>query len=324
MQRAVRLLSPLLFAFLLSLPLSAQVTGTFERTLKVTGPVDLTVQTGSGSITVRTGDTNTVRVVGQIRASDWTSWFSGDSAEERVRRLEQNPPIEQDGNTIRIGRIEDDHLRRNVSISYDLIVPAETQLKSSSGSGGHSIAGIRGPVEARTGSGRIQMFNVDSEVRASTGSGAIELDKVGAARASTGSGGIRASRVEGGLHGRTGSGTIRVDGASGRLDLTTGSGGVQVQGFRGALRARTGSGSIRVEGAPAGDWDLQAGSGSVRLSLPRDTAFRLDARTTSGRVSVDHPLEIEHQHRQRELRGTARGGGPLLNLRTGSGSVTVN
>jgi len=110
------LAQPLLAAW----PFNAE--GSFERTLSVTGEVDLNVTTGSGSITVRPGESGRVYVKAQIRAR-------GGDAEEKVRRLEASPPIEQNGNVIRIGRIEDRELRRNVSISYELVVPATTRLK---------------------------------------------------------------------------------------------------------------------------------------------------------------------------------------------------
>ena len=88
-------------------------TGSFDRTLQVSGPVDLDVTTGSGNITVHAGASGSVHVVAKIRAHD--SW-TGISAAEKIRRLEANPPIEQQGNTIRIGYIEDRELWNNISI----------------------------------------------------------------------------------------------------------------------------------------------------------------------------------------------------------------
>src|ERR1700686_3049284 len=76
--------------------------GQFDKTLKVTGAVNLTVDTGSGSISVRPGDGSTVHVVGRIRVHE--GWGISDAAaKDKVRKLETNPPIVQDGNTIRIG-----------------------------------------------------------------------------------------------------------------------------------------------------------------------------------------------------------------------------
>src|SRR5262245_15070458 len=86
------------------------VEGSFDRTLNVSGTVDLDVSTGSGSINIRRGSNDRVEIHGKIRAGDgW--WRSSRDTEDAVRRLEANPPIEQSGQTIRIGRISDRDLQ---------------------------------------------------------------------------------------------------------------------------------------------------------------------------------------------------------------------
>ncbi|MGH9862556.1 MAG: DUF4097 family beta strand repeat-containing protein, partial [Candidatus Acidiferrales bacterium] len=144
--------------------------GSFDRTLKVTGPVDLDIETGSGSITVRPGEGGSVHIIGTIKArSDWG--LNMREAEEKVRQLEANPPIVQTGTMIRLGYIEDRELRRNVSISYEVTVPRETKLVSHTGSGSQTVDGIQGPVYAETGSGSLTITSIGSEVEADTGSG---------------------------------------------------------------------------------------------------------------------------------------------------------
>ena len=59
---------------------AAYAEGSFERTLQVTGPVDLDVSTGSGSIQIRTGGANQVQVTGHIKTRDWL----GGNGEEKV------------------------------------------------------------------------------------------------------------------------------------------------------------------------------------------------------------------------------------------------
>jgi hypothetical protein len=298
--------------------------GSFERTLKVTGPVDLEVTTGAGRITVRTGEPGSLRVVGTIRAS--TGWrATREEAEQKVRRLEANPPIEQNGNVVRIGRIEDEDLRRNISISYDLVVPAETRLRSETGSGGQTVDGIKGPLEASTGSGGLKISNIGSEVHASTGSGGIELDVIqGGGRASTGSGHIRGTRIAGGFTGHTGSGGVDVEQtAAGNSEIETGSGSVEVRGVRGSLRVRTGSGGISADGEPAGEWRLNTRSGSVTVRLPQQAAFDLYARTSSGHIYTGHPITVEGIISPRQIRGKVRGGGFLLDVSTSSGTVRI-
>src|SRR5437867_4670415 len=153
----------------------AAAEGSFERTLKVTGPLELDVSTGSGHIDVRTGDSSTVRIRGTIRASSGGWRSSDDDAERKVRYVESNPPIEQSGNYVKIGHAEDRELMRNVSISYDLVVPAETRLRSHTGSGSQSIAGLRGPVKDGTGYGNLWIEDIGDEHEAHTGSSICEI-----------------------------------------------------------------------------------------------------------------------------------------------------
>jgi DUF4097 and DUF4098 domain-containing protein YvlB len=299
--------------------------GSFDKTLKVNGAVDLTVSTGSGSISVHNGDAATVRVSAKIRVSE--GWHVSDSeAKEKVRKLEANPPIEQEGNTIRIGEIKDEELRRNVSISYEIVTPAETRLRASSGSGSETIEGVRGPVDLSTGSGSIHVIHIGSELHATTGSGTINADGVqGTMHATTGSGGIHALGVAGGLTGQTGSGSIELEQtAAGDVDVQTGSGGITLRGVKGRLHARAGSGSILAEGVPSSEWRLHTGSGGVTLRLPADAGFELEANTGSGSVSTTHEITVVGVVGNRhELRGKSHGGGPLISASTSSGSIRI-
>lgn len=304
-----------------ALPAQAAAEGSFQRSLKVSGAADIDITTGSGSISVRTGGSDTVEIVGHIRASDWI--FG--SAEEKVRRLESNPPIYQSGNSIRIGHIGEAELMRNVSISYELVVPAETQLKSHSGSGNQTIDGIRGPLEVNAGSGSVRASNIGSTVHAETGSGSIDLDHIkGSVRAQAGSGSIRAMDIGGGFEGNTGSGHITLgQAAPGSVRVETGSGGMELRGVRGSLEARAGSGGITAEGAPTGGWMLHSGSGSIHLRLPGDAAFDLDARTSSGSISLEHPVTVQGRLGRKEIRGKVRGGGVPVEVQTGSGNIEI-
>jgi len=302
----------------------AAAEGSFERTLKVTGPVELDVSTPSGHIDVRTGDSSTVRIRGTIRASSGR-WLSSDAdAERNVRYLESNPPIEQSGNYVKIGHTEDRELMRNVSISYDLVVPAETRLRSSTGSGSQSIAGLRGPVKAGTGSGNLRIDDIGDQLEAHTGSGNIEIRSVkGRLHAQTGSGPIRATDIAGGFVATTGSGDVRLEQSSpgdGKVD--TGSGTVEIHGLRGGLRVETGSGGINVAGEPTGDWSLHTGSGGVIVRVPSEAAFDVDAHTSSGHISSSHSITAQTIGRG-ELRGKVGQGGVRLELRTGSGNIQI-
>jgi len=299
-----------------------QVEGSFERSLAVSGGADVEVQTGSGSIDVRPGSDGRVVISARIEARDRT--LRGLSAEERIRRIEANPPIEQAGNSIRIGHLADDALREGVSISYTLTVPATTNLRSRTGSGSQHIEGLTGRVEAHTGSGGLTLRNLTGALRASTGSGSITAATTGSFHASTGSGSIRATGVSGPATARTGSGVIDItQTGSGDVEVSSGSGSIRLQGVRGSLRATTGSGGITAQGAVSGEWRLSAASGGISVSLPPGQGFELDADTSSGRIEMGMPVTVSGTIGRRALRGSVGGGGPLLHVRTASGGIRI-
>jgi DUF4097 and DUF4098 domain-containing protein YvlB len=309
-----------------AIDLDAQVAtaaGRFDRTLQVTAPVDLDVQTGSGSITIRRGNDAQVAVTGEIRAH--RGFWNNRGAEERVRAIEANPPVVQTGSTIRIGEITDSELRRNVSISYFVTVPMNTRVRSRSGSGTITIDSVQGPVDARTGSGDVRIGRIAGAANAETGSGSIEVEgATHGLNARTGSGSVDARGVAGVVAAHTGSGRIRVAYAgAGDGDFSTGSGGITVAGVRGRVRAHAGSGSVEIEGNPSGDWAIDSGSGGIRLRLPQTASFDLNARSSSGGIHTNHPIESTGRLSRNSLQGRVRGGGPRLELSTGSGSITL-
>jgi DUF4097 and DUF4098 domain-containing protein YvlB len=295
--------------------------GSFERTLQVSGPVNLQIENGSGSIEVRAGSSSQVRVTGHIRARNWFG-----AAEEAVKKLEINPPIQQSGNDIRIGHIDDPELRREISITYEVVAPPSTQLHSSTGSGSQDISGLAGPVEVNTGSGSIKASDIGSGLRAQSGSGSIEIDGVkGSVYARAGSGSIHATNVAGGFDGETGSGHLSLEQtAPGSVRAETGSGGLELRNVHGSLQAQAGSGSIKADGEATGEWVVHTGSGSVQLRLPQNASFDLNARTGSGSINLNHPVTVQGSIGRKEVRGKVGGGGVPIEIQTGSGNIVID
>lgn len=283
-----------------------EAAGSFERAFDVDGPARLEVSTGSGRVAVRQGPDGRVEIAGRVRITPMLG-RSVDEAESMVRRLEANPPIEMNGDTIRVGPITDRDYRRGVSISYAIVVPQSTSLRSRTGSGSQALSGVAGGVDAAAGSGSISVQDIAGDVRATAGSGSIRAEGVaGAFEAHTGSGSISLVQTE-----------------AGDVEVSAGSGNIDLSGVTGAVRSRSGSGSVRVQGRPGDEWDLQTGSGSVRLQLPTDAAFDIDAHAGSGGIRTDHPVTQQGDVSRHSLSGTVRGGGPLVRARTGSGSIRI-
>ena len=281
--------------------------GSFEERLMLDGPVVLSVDTGSGSIDVRTGSTSEAMIKGEVRVRKRGFLGKAADAEEVLAQVRENPPIVLDDGRLSVGHFKDRSLAKRVSISYEIVVPANTEVIADTGSGSITIRDIAAPVNADTGSGSIKLENIGGPVRADTGSGSVHADG-----------------VAGAFHADTGSGSVYLmQTAPGDVTVDTGSGSSELLGVVGALHADSGSGRIVVQGRQEGRWTLDTGSGSVRIDLPDDAAFDLDADSNSGGITIDHPLTASGKVSKKKVRGTVRGGGHMLKIDTGSGSIRV-
>ena len=72
------------------------------------------------------------------------------------------------------------------------------------------------------------------------------------------------------------------------------------------------------------DWDLHAGDGSVTLRLPDKFAANVDFLTHDGHLDVDMPITVDGGRlKENAIHGTINGGGRLLTIHTGDGSIHV-
>jgi len=216
---------------------------TFERTLTVSGRVELSVSTGSGNIHLTRGSDNQVHIWGKVK-----SGWGGN--EQRVHEIAANPPIEQTGNIVRIGGHHEN--MHNISIDYEIQAPQNAFLEAGSGSGDITVEGVGENAKISTGSGNIHANGLHGGFKVDTGSGNIYVDQTGQGdvKAQTGSGNVELRNVHGGLHAGTGSGNIKVGGApSSDWKLETGSGNIEFStgGAAFTLEASTGSGSIHTD-----------------------------------------------------------------------------
>ena len=216
---------------------------TFERTLTMSGQVQLSVSTGAGNIHLTRGAGNQVHIFGKVK-SGWGV------SEERVKAIAANPPVEQTGNIVRIGGHHEN--LQNISIDYEIQAPENALLEASSGSGNITVEGVGENAKLSTGSGNIHATGLHNGFTAETGSGDIYAEQTGTGdvKAHTGSGNMELRNLHGALRAGTGSGDIKVGGApTTDWKLGTGSGAVELwPGSTGiTLDASTGSGSIHSD-----------------------------------------------------------------------------
>lgn len=194
--------------------------------------------------------------------------------------------------------------------------------------------------------GDVRVTNVDSKLFIDIANGAvITSDTRGELAVDTGSGSVRVARAEGPVSIDTGSGGVSVhDVHGGDLVIDTGSGSVDASAIDAPmLSVDTGSGRVDLDEVKAqtvhvdtgsggvslglrsiiDEISIDSGSGSVEVSLPRDTGAMLSLETGSGGLAVDLPLRTLHRDHG-ELHGQMGDGRGRIVIETGSGGIHIS
>jgi hypothetical protein len=276
---------------------SSSFTAREEKRFAVTGRPDVTIGTFDGSIDIKSWDRPEVLVEIEKRA--------GDKALADAILIK----AEQSGNRIRVE------------------VPKPSTAESGAGFHIGGGAAFFGHVSS---SARLTVtVPADCDVMARTGDGSIAIQRVsGRLDLDTSDGGVRGRDLGGSLKVHTSDGALSFRDLKGAADLDTGDGGIELSGVLSAVRALTGDGSVTVRAEPgsaaAAAWEIRTGDGSVSIDVPETISADLDARTSDGSVLVDGLSVTGAVAGERQsLRGTLGAGGPVMRIRTGSGTITL-
>jgi hypothetical protein len=255
-----------------------------EKRFSVSGRPDLSVSTFDGSVEIRAWDRPEVLVVIEKRAGD----------KEQAATIEVH--AEQNGDRVVVD-VKAGHGAspwHGGSANLIVSIPAESDVRASSGDGSLTIARVTGTLDLRSGDGSIRGSGLAGDVRVHTGDGSIELDDV-----------------------------------TGGVDTDTGDGSILVAGKLTSVRARSGDGRIAIRAEPGsttgGEWDIDTGDGSITIDLPDAFAGELDAHTGDGGIHLRN-LTLSGVNGERDrhhMRGRLGSGGKTVRVRTGDGSITI-
>lgn len=213
----------------------------------------------------------------------------------------------------------------NMDARYTIRVPKNFNLELNTGGGAIIANDLAGSVKAETSGGDLKFARVRGPLRASSSGGHIELNSCdGAINVETSGGKIDSGNGNGTLTARTSGGSIVVKNFGGDAKVETSGGKLTLDKVRGRLNGETSGGSINatIPGPVPGDVKLETSAGRIDVVLPSDAAINLNAETGEGTVTSDLPIVAVRAGRD-GLKGTINGGGKLLILRTGAGSIAI-
>jgi hypothetical protein len=261
-------------------------------TFRLTGPINLLVKIGTGSVTVTARDDlteATVVLTPRVPESDVVDRYT---VEMQGPTLTVTGPKKSGG----LSEVFGGWRRDRDAVDVDVTVPTRTACKINTGTAPVAIKGTCGGADVTTGTGDVALDTVDGDLRLRTGSADASIEC-----------------VTGDANTRAGSGDVQFGETGGSLHAGFGSGNLQIGIARGAVRSRAGSGDLRID-AVFGDVDLGAGSGTITLGLPSGVSARLDVTSGSGRVHSDLPIEDQP---------VGNRGSITVRTRTGSGDVRL-
>lgn len=258
----------------------------WSKSYTINGRADLHVSTDDGNVSITSADQK------QIDVRVITEGYKIGPHEVRIEES-------QNGNQITLN-VKLEHGGWSIlqfgghkSIRVELRVPRELDIDAHTGDGNVTAQGASGRIHIDTGDGNVTADGLKGDISFRTGDGNIQ-----------------AANLDGTLHADTGDGNVVVKGRFDSLNSKSGDGNIDAEAF---------SGSKTVAG-----WTIQSGDGQIVLRVPGDLHADLDAHTGDGSITLDMPVSVEGSLSRSLIRGKINGGGGLVKISTGDGSIHIS
>lgn len=289
-----------------------------ERSFRVRAGDRLEVGLSSEDVVVETGPGTEATVTVRGRGRDLREEFERRRFEigygNGTLRVRTNPAR----SGLRLGRVE-------ASFTVVVRVPEQFRASLNTSSGDVRLGRLAGDLDVNTSSGDVALASVrGQQIGLNTSSGDVQADALdGAVAINTSSGDVAVGRLAGrsaSVNTSSGDATFEAVEAA-RLVVNTSSGDVHVDRLASTATVQTGSGDVALTLARVAPTEVSTGSGEVALGLPRGAGA--EVRVSAGSFSFDDALGFRGDRQRRSAEGRIGGGGPLLAVSTGSGSVAL-
>jgi DUF4097 and DUF4098 domain-containing protein YvlB len=120
------------------------------------------------------------------------------------------------------------------------------------------------------------------------------------------------------------SGDLRADSLYGPMRLTTRSKDIALEGLSGDLRLEDENGTVEVGLHKPGNIQIDNRKGDVRVSIPPNTAVKVEARTREGEISSDFDeVKVDNREKDASASGSIGANGPKLALNCDKGAIEI-
>jgi Putative adhesin len=247
---------------------------------------------------------------------------------------------------------------KSIALDMDVYVPRNANLTIISRRGGVTISGMNGSVDVNNQHGEVNlsdqtgnaMFNLEesaahvehvkgdvtiqgraNEISIDDVDGAVHLngefqESVRLVRVSqtvsfhSSRTDMEFSRLDGRLD--LDSSDLRADSLAGPMRLTTRSKDISLEGLTGDLRLEDSNGTVEVGLHKPGNIQIDNRKGDVQITIPPNTALKIEARTREGEISSDFDeIRVDNRDRESTAGGSLGTNGPKLVVNCEKGEI---
>ncbi len=120
------------------------------------------------------------------------------------------------------------------------------------------------------------------------------------------------------------SGDLRADSMLGPMRLTTRSKDIALEGLTGDLRLEDSNGTVEVGLRKPGNIQIDNRKGDVQVSIPPNTAIKVEARTHEGEIQSDFDeIKVDNRNRESSASGSIGTNGPKLVMNCEKGTIEI-
>jgi hypothetical protein len=120
------------------------------------------------------------------------------------------------------------------------------------------------------------------------------------------------------------SGDLRADSLAGPMRLTTRSKDIALEGLSGDLRLEDTNGTVEVGLHNPGNIQIDNRKGDVRVSIPPNTAIKVEARTRQGEIDSDfEEIKVDNRAKESSASGSIGTNGPRLAMNCEKGTIEI-
>jgi len=220
---------------------------------------------------------------------------------------------QQTGNQVTLTAHTKSHIVIGIStrrLITEVRMPKNADLQIDSSDGSIDVTSVNGNIRVHTNDGAVKAAQLSGRIDLATDDGRITVDA-----------------LKGQILLHSGDGTISGDNLDGKCEASTKDGQIHLAGRFDALSLRSSDGAVSASATSgsqiSSDWEIRTSEGSVEVALPTDLHANLDASSDDGHISIGLPVTVQGDLSKSHVKGTLNGGGPVLLIHTGDGSIRV-